>query len=95
MNPMSYSYCCSQLNRRFYIPPVTQTLLLQCYPHIQSQNDQVYKGNFPRDIPEKQRRVSDYQLKIYDQLVAAGKVISNFNFSFLTRADSREAELVL
>jgi len=35
---MSYSYCCSQLNRRFYIPPVIPTLLLQCYPHIQSQN---------------------------------------------------------
>ena len=38
-NSMSYSYCCSQLNRRFYIPPVIPTLLLQCYPHLQSQND--------------------------------------------------------
>lgn len=55
--------------------------------------DQVYKGNFPRNIPENQRRVSDYQLKIYDQLVDDGKVVSNFNFSFFTRADSREAEL--
>ena len=32
--------------------------------------DQVFKGNYPRDLPEDQRRVSDYQLKIFDQLVA-------------------------
>ena len=55
--------------------------------------DQVFKGNYPRDWPEDQRRVSDYQLKIFDQLVANGKVESKFNISFFTNADSREAEL--
>ena len=55
--------------------------------------DQVFKGNYPRDLPEDQRRVSDYQLKIFDQLVAKGKVESKFNISFFTYADSREAEL--
>ena len=55
--------------------------------------DQVFKGNYPRDLPEDQRRVSDYQLKIFDQLVANGKVESKFNISFFTNADSREAEL--
>ncbi len=55
--------------------------------------DQVFKGNYPRDLPENQRRVSDYQLKIFDQLVANGKVESKFNISFFTNADSREAEL--
>ena len=55
--------------------------------------DQVFKGNYPRDLPEDQRRVSDYQLKIFDQLVAKGKVESKFNISFFTYADSREPEL--
>ncbi len=55
--------------------------------------DQVFKENYPRDLPEDQRRVSDYQLKIFDQLVANGKVESKFNISFFTNADSREAEL--
>ncbi len=55
--------------------------------------DQVFKGNYPRDLTEDQRRVSDYQLKIFDQLVANGKVESKFNISFFTNADSREAEL--
>ena len=41
-----------------------------------------FKGNYPRDLPEDQRRVSDYQLKIFDQLVANGKVESKFNISF-------------
>ena len=55
--------------------------------------DQVFKGNYPRDLPEKQRRVTDYQLKIFDQLVEQGKVESKFNLSFFTYPDSREAEL--
>jgi len=55
--------------------------------------DQVFKGNYPRSLPEDQRRVSDYQLKIFDRLVEEGKVVSKFNISFFTYADSREAEL--
>jgi len=55
--------------------------------------DQVFKGNYPRDLPEDQRRVSNYQLKIFDRLVEEEKVVSKFNVSFFTYADSREAEL--
>lgn len=55
--------------------------------------DQIFKGNYPRDIPEDLRRVSDYQLTVYDKLIKDEKIISKFNFSFFTRADSREAEL--
>ena len=55
--------------------------------------DQVFKANYPRDLPEDQRRVSDYQLKIFDRLVEEEKVVSKFNVSFFTYADSREAEL--
>ena len=55
--------------------------------------DQVFKGNYPRDLPENQRRVTDFQLKIFDQLVEQGRVESKFNLSFFTYPDSREAEL--
>ena len=55
--------------------------------------DQVFKGNYPRDLPEEQRRVTDYQLKIFDKMVSEDKVESKFNISFFTYADSREAEL--
>ena len=55
--------------------------------------DQVFKDNYPRDLPEDQRRVSDYQLKIFDEMVVNEKVESKFNISFFTNADSREAEL--
>jgi hypothetical protein len=54
-NSMSYSYCCPQLNRRFYIPPVIPTLLLQCYPHLQSQNDTslAYSSSIGLPLPNR------------------------------------------
>jgi len=55
--------------------------------------DQVHKGNYPRDIPEKNRRVNDYQLQIYDMLNERGDILLEFNISFFTSPDSREAEL--
>ena len=55
--------------------------------------DQVHKGNYPRDIPEEDRRVNDYQLQIYDMLNERGDILSEFNISFFTSPDSREAEL--
>ena len=55
--------------------------------------DQVHKGNYPRDIPEKNRRVNDYQLQIYDMLNERGDILSELNISFFTNPDSREAEL--
>tara|TARA_B100001540_G_C15809401_1_gene643734 strand:- start:1857 stop:3122 length:1266 start_codon:yes stop_codon:yes gene_type:complete len=55
--------------------------------------DQVHKGNYPRDIPEDRRRVNDYQLSLFDKMNDRGDVVTNFNFSFFSNADSREAEL--
>ncbi len=55
--------------------------------------DQVHKRNYPRDIPEENRRVNDYQLQIYDMLNERGDILSEFNISFFTSPDSREAEL--
>ena len=55
--------------------------------------DQIHKGNYSRDIPEERRRVSNFQLSIYDELVSQNKVKFEFNLPFFLRGDSREAEL--
>ena len=41
--------------------------------------DQLHKGNYPRHLPEERRRISDFQLLIYDQLVKENKVNKVFN----------------
>lgn len=45
--------------------------------------DQLHKGNYPRDLPEDRRRISNIQLKIYDNLIENKKIIKNFNNYFL------------
>ena len=50
--------------------------------------DQLNKGNFPRDLPEDRRRVSNYQLNIYDNLVEEGKIDKKFNNYFFSKGDS-------
>ena len=55
--------------------------------------DQLHKGNYPRHLPEERRRISDFQLLIYDQLVKENKVNKVFNTFFFTNGDSRNPEL--
>ena len=55
--------------------------------------DQLNKGNFPRDLPEDRRRVSNYQLNIYDNLMEEGKIGKKFNNYFFSKGDSRDPEL--
>ncbi|MEK9746374.1 MAG: phosphate ABC transporter permease PstA [Pelagibacteraceae bacterium] len=55
--------------------------------------DQLHKGNYPRDLPEERRAISDNQLFIYDYFVANEIIDKNFNFYFFTNGDSRDPEL--
>ncbi|MDC0167148.1 phosphate ABC transporter permease PstA [Candidatus Pelagibacter sp.] len=55
--------------------------------------DQLHKGNYPRDLPEDRRRISNFQLKIYDNFVADEKIVKNFNNYFFSNGDSRDPEL--
>jgi phosphate transport system permease protein len=55
--------------------------------------DMFYKGNISRDVAEGDRRLSDQQLGWLEALDRAGRVHLEFNGSFLTGGDSREAEL--
>ena len=54
--------------------------------------DMLLKGLMNRDIEEKNRRLSDQQIKWVDQLIKEKKVKLFFNSSFFTKADSREPE---
>jgi phosphate transport system permease protein len=55
--------------------------------------DQLHKGNYPRHLPEEKRRISDFKLLIYDQLVKENKVNKVFNTFFFTNGDSRNPEV--
>jgi len=55
--------------------------------------DQLHKGNFPRNIPEERRRLSNYQLGIYDQFLKEGKIEKIFNNYLFSKGDSRDPEL--
>ena len=55
--------------------------------------DQLHKGNYPRDLPEERRRISDFQLVIYDYFVENKKISKNFNNYFFNNGDSRDPEL--
>ena len=57
-----------------------------------SDLDQIVKGNYPRDVPEAQRKINNYQLDILDALDSQKKISSTFNFWFFTKADSRDPE---
>ncbi len=57
-----------------------------------SDLDQIVKGNYPRDVPEAQRKINDYQLSVLDSLDADGKISSTFNLWFFTNGDSRDPE---
>ena len=54
--------------------------------------DQIHKGNFNRNIPEKQRSINNFQLGIYDQFIETGKVKKVFNKRYFTSGDSRDPE---
>ena len=57
-----------------------------------SDLDQIVKGNYPRNVPESQRKINDYQLKILDELTSKEKIGSTFNLWFFTNGDSRDPE---
>ncbi|MGJ7040883.1 phosphate transport system permease protein [Shinella sp. BE166] len=55
--------------------------------------DQLAKGQVSRDTPESQRRVTDQQIGMFDQLVSQGIISRPFNWALFFNADSRFPEL--
>ncbi|MFJ1312058.1 phosphate ABC transporter permease PstA [Agrobacterium sp. P15N1-A] len=60
---------------------------------LSDRADQLAKGEISRDTPEAQRRITDEQIGMYDQLVAKGIISSPFNWGLFFNADSRFPEL--
>ena len=58
-----------------------------------SDLDQMHKGNYTRDIPEDRRKVSNFQLKIYDSLLKKNKISKIFNNYLFSNGDSRNPEI--
>jgi len=54
--------------------------------------DQALKGNINLNIPEKNRKVSDQQIKWMNKLVADGALYKKFNWGFLTFGGSSRPE---
>ena len=55
--------------------------------------DQLNKGQVDRATPEENRRLTDRQIDLFDQLVAAGLISKPVNWGLLGNADSRFPEL--
>ena len=58
-----------------------------------SDLDQLHKGNYTKNIAEDRRKISNYQLKIYDHFLAKNKITKVYNNYFLTNGDSRNPEI--
>lgn len=55
--------------------------------------DQFSKGEISRETPENQRRISDEQIGMFDQLVSKAIISTPFNWGLFLNADSRFPEL--
>lgn len=55
--------------------------------------DMLFKGYIKRDVPEKERRLTDFQLGLLDTWLQEKKIKKRFNTTFFTSGDSREPEL--
>ena len=53
----------------------------------------MHKGNYTRDIPEERRKVSNFQLTIYDFLLKENKISKIFNNYLFSNGDSRNPEI--
>lgn len=55
--------------------------------------DLYISGQVDTDLPERQRRVSDAEIVLLDQMIANGAAREAFNSGFFTSGDSREPEI--
>ncbi|MGA0394547.1 MAG: phosphate ABC transporter permease PstA, partial [Rhodospirillales bacterium] len=55
--------------------------------------DMLVKGHISRDVPEKERRVSNKEIAWIDTIKAQDRLKTQFNTNFFTAGDSREPEM--
>ncbi len=66
--------------------------VLTVWLSLSDDADQYLKGRLSKDIPEKDRRISNQEIKWVDSLVERKIAQLKFNKTFFTAADSREPE---
>jgi len=55
--------------------------------------DQMVKGNININVPEENRKITDFQIEAIEKLKSNGNVLKVFNKTFFTKSDSREPEV--
>ena len=55
--------------------------------------DQMVKGNIDINVPEENRKITDFQIEAIEKLKSNGNVLKVFNKTFFTKSDSREPEV--
>ena len=55
--------------------------------------DQMLKGNIDINVPEENRKITDFQIEAIEKLKLNGNILKVFNKTFFTKSDSREPEV--
>ena len=55
--------------------------------------DQMLKGNINISIPEKNRKITDFQIEAIEKFKSNGNILTVFNKTLFTKSDSREPEV--
>ena len=55
--------------------------------------DQMLKGNIDINVPEENRKITDFQIEAIEKLKLNGNILKVFNKTFFIKSDSREPEV--
>ena len=55
--------------------------------------DQMLKGNIDVNVPEENRKITDFQIEAIEKLKLNGNILKVFNKTFFIKSDSREPEV--
>lgn len=82
-----------QLQRLVEDNPALVSRTEQIWVPADDDVDMLFKGHMARNVPESDRRLTDFQLQLLDTWEQEGKIRKKFNTTFFTAGDSREPEL--
>jgi phosphate transport system permease protein len=82
-----------QLQRLVEDNPALVSRTEQIWVPADDDVDMLFKGHMARNVPESDRRLTDFQLQLLDTWEQEGKIRKRFNTTFFTAGDSREPEL--
>lgn len=81
-----------QVRDAYYDDPTLRGRTLDMKLLATANVDLFYKGRISRDVPESERRISDFQITVLDQFRSQGRIGTTFNTLLFMDADSRTPE---